>query len=88
MLLHLQLYHNEAGRVKQSRNRMIFKPRFLFVVCKFVLISTLPGALGAQEAWEVLAPSERFLGFRLKTLKRFHSIDSYKVRKQIGCHIR
>ena len=31
------------------------------------MISTLPGALGAQEAWEVLAPSERFLGFRLKT---------------------
>ena len=51
------------------------------------MISTLPGALGAQEAWEVLAPSERFLGFRLKTLRRFHLIDSHKVRKQVGRHI-
>ena len=30
LLLHLQLYHNEAGRVKQSRKRMIFKPWLLF----------------------------------------------------------
>ena len=51
------------------------------------MISTLPGALGAQEAWEVLAPSERFIGFRLETLKRFHLFDSYKVRKQVGRHI-
>ena len=57
------------------------------LVVLFGLISTLPGALGAQVAWEVLAPSERFLGFRVKTLRVFHLIDNYKVRKRVGRHI-
>ena len=47
------------------------------------MISTLPGALGAQEAWEVLAPSERFLGFRLKTFEAI-SFDRQLQGKETG----
>ena len=48
LLLHLQLYHNEAGRAKQSRKRMIFKPWLLFRCLRIRLDFYFTGGFGGS----------------------------------------